>query len=104
MTLQKQGGEVVAPEAAVAELLLTEMVARILAGNSHIGYARTELERAGHVAVLAGSRITVDHGVEAQLVQSGGRSWWNVYSTDGTPPTWTVGAANGETVDWRGAE
>ena len=87
------------------EPALTERVAKLVAGTALVGNARALLERASHHATIAANRITVDREVEAQLVHSNGRSWWNVSAADGTPPTWTVGAQiqAGAVSSWIGA-
>jgi hypothetical protein len=72
--------------------LTAEQVAKVLDGVSAIGVARTALEHAGWNATIAGNRITVNQEVEAQLIAANGKTWWQVYTADGTTPVWIVGA------------
>ncbi len=83
-----------APPAPVNDddILTAEQVAKVLDGVSAIGVARTALEHAGWNATIAGNRITVNHGVEAQFIAANGKTWWQVYTADGTTPVWIVGA------------
>lgn len=78
------------------------MIAKTIAGISLIGIAPRTLEQAGWDATITGNRITVDGTVEAQLVSTNGRGWWQVYSIDGVPPVWVVSATT-EPTNWLGA-
>ena len=73
-----------------ADVITAEMVAKTVAGIVQIGAARRALEKAGWTASIVGNRITVAD-YEAQLINSNGQGWWQVYAMDGTPPVWTVG-------------
>lgn len=86
----------------VDEITFTEFVARTIAGISLIGHARTVLERAGWDATIVANRITVNGIIEAHLISVKGSMWWNVYSCDGSPPTFTVGAQQHEESNWIG--
>ena len=77
------------PDRAV---ITTEQVAKTINGISAIGHARTVLERAGWTATITANRITVNQEVEAQFIAANGKTWWQVYTADGTPPVWIVGA------------
>jgi hypothetical protein len=83
-----------APPAPVNDddILTAEQVAKVLAGVSAIGVARTALDQAGWNATIAGNRITVNQEVEAQFIAANGKTWWQVYTADGTTPVWIVGA------------
>ena len=74
------------------DILTAEQVAKVLAGVAAIGVARTALEQAGWNATIAGYRITVKPQAEAQFIAANGKTWWQVYTADGTPPVWIVGA------------
>jgi hypothetical protein len=74
------------------DILTAEQVAKVLAGVSAIGVARTALGQAGWNATIAGNRITVNQEVEAQFIAANGKTWWQVYTADGTTPVWIVGA------------
>ena len=89
-------------ESAQDTVSLTEQVAKTVAGIAAIGHARHLLEQAGHSAPIVANRITVDREVEACLVNANGRSWWQVYRADGSPPVWTVGALAEDTSNWIG--
>lgn len=90
----------------VANPLLVEQVAKVLAGIPAIGSARRALEEAGWRATIAGNRITVNYEVFAQFIAAAvGPSGdvdasWVVYTVVGTPPVWIVGAEHlDDTVD-----
>ncbi|RZT16238.1 hypothetical protein EV589_4398 [Mycobacterium sp. BK558] len=96
--LHDPGGALPAP---VSDILTAEQVAKVLASVSTIGVARTALQQVGLNATIAGNRITVDHQVEAQFITANGETWWQVYTPDGTPPVWIVGAQM-DPADWVG--
>jgi hypothetical protein len=83
---------------------LTEQVAKMVAGISTIGHARTVLERAGWTATITANRITVNQEIEAQFIAVNGKTWWQIYTADGTPPVWIVGAAAVDPANRVGAE
>lgn len=83
-------------------MVTAEIVAKTIGGITTVGHARSMLQEAGWVATIVANRITVDRAVEAQLVSVNGKSWWNVYAVDGTPPVWTIGATTQE-ANWLGA-
>jgi hypothetical protein len=89
-----------APDRAVID---TEQVAKTINGLPTIGHARTVLESAGFTATISANRITVNQQVEALLVAVNGKTWWQVYTVDGTHPVWIVGAAV-DPSNWVGAE
>jgi hypothetical protein len=78
-------------------------VAQTVAGIDIIGHAVELLKLAGHTATIVANRITVSDEIEARLTSVGGESWWNVYSIDGKPPVYVVGAQVVQ-PDWAGAE
>ena len=81
-----------------------ELVAKTIASIHQIGYAQRALQEAGYTAKIVANRITVDGLIEAHLTLTNGSGWWTVYSIDGTPPVWTVGAFDNSTSSWLGAD
>jgi hypothetical protein len=84
-----------------SDILKVELVAKALASVSTIGVACTALQQAGWNATIAGNRITVNHEVEAQLITANGTTWWQVYTSDGKPPVWIIGAQT-DRANWMG--
>ena len=85
-------------------VVATEQVAKVVAGISFIGLARDALETAGFTATITTNRITVNHEIIAQFLAVNGRTWWQVYHADGTPPVWIVGAEAVDPANWVGTE
>jgi hypothetical protein len=79
-------------------VLTAESVAKVIAGISTIGHARTVLERAGLRATVAANRITVGNEIVAQLIPARSGIYgpiseqWIVHSLDGARPVWIVGS------------
>lgn len=82
-------------------VITPELVAKTITGISQIGSAHNALANAGWHPVVSKNRIIVDGIIEAQLLCANTAMWWNVYSVDGTPPIFTVGAHRVE-CDWIG--
>ncbi|MDT5025694.1 MAG: hypothetical protein QOE61_2120 [Micromonosporaceae bacterium] len=73
------------------QVITAELVAKVVAGISQIGYARAALETAGCTATIVANRITVNGAIEALLILANGAGLWRVYAVDGASPVWTVG-------------
>jgi hypothetical protein len=89
-------------EVEASEILAVEQIARTISGVTQIGQAQRLLELAGFTAKITANRIIVNVETIAQYMSCNGKSWWQVYATDGTPPVWTVGAQV-EQGNWIGA-
>jgi hypothetical protein len=85
----------------VGEKLMAEQVAKVLASVPTIRMACTALQQAGWNATSTGNRITVNHEVEAHFIVANGKTWWQVYAIDGTPPEWIVGGQMNPAI-WMG--
>lgn len=91
------------------DIVTPERVAKVVAGVSTIGAARTALEQVGWIATIAGNRITVNAEVVAQFTPSTaaplvGDGWWVVYRAGGRPPVWIVGAGGSAEAGTFGGE
>jgi len=85
------------------DTITPELIAKTIAGIPLVGCARNALLEAGYTATIVANRITIERQIEAQLLSTNGKSWWNVYASDGTPPVWTVGAQLEPNSNWIGA-